>query len=873
MYKLADAFIEIGANWTKADQAIGQLKSGIAGKVGGAVNALKVQMGAAGAAITGGLGLMAKGAADFGKLMANVATLGVKDLDSLDEGVRNVATRYGIDLNEAAQVLYDTISAGIPEDSAILTLEKAAIGAQAGVGSLASAMDIGTSVMNAFGLKTGDTATDVASFEKIMGQAATAVKDGKTTFDQLSTSIGQVAPVMSQAGVSTDEFFAAVSALTATGQPTSSAMMALRQGVSNILKPTGEAKELAAELGLEFNATALESKGLAGFLQDVADKTGGSVDKMSVLFGSVEALGPMLALTGSQSESFAKTLESMGNAQQNVNEMAAAFRENNPAVEYAKAKAELQNMSIVLGRAVLPAMTALVMAIKPVIVGVASMVEAFPRLSAVGMGTVLALGFLLTGLSTLGFAATGLSGILTALGVSIGGLGAAATAAATGGAVAGAAGAGAAGAGAAGAGAAAAGGAGAAAAIGGGFAGLAAAMGTAALSAVAVAGALALVAPLVFEVTNRTQQLIQEKQNLAESNKKIEEMDKEYVRSLIMQGATLDAELMKTMDRDEKLKYLAERKHVARMQQIRDELEALKGRGVTAEEVDRAEMARLIANVDVATAAALAHKGISEERLREIGQLSGAEQERLIKSTLGIQEEAQVHEQQQQRITRVHREAQQSQMDQLLQNLSAMSASRETTLQGWEQREALFQKFVQAARDGDTEHAGQFWEQLATLQARGLAKNEEQFKAFAERIKAEAQAVEDAIAKALNPDQHGSPSLNELVQQGYRNSLRIVGDATKALKASFGGLNQYTQQSMLGAVQGQPSGLLGESAAASPAISVPVTITGNTFPVGDEQQGAEFVRKLADQVQERVVRGVQNAMRAQGQRAVLTAQQ
>lgn len=231
-----------------------------------------------GGAITAALGKAAYDAAGFGKLMANVATLGVDDLTKLDKGVREVATSFGLDLNDAAATLYDTISAGIPEDAAIMVMGAAAKGAQAGVGTLAQAMDLGTSALNAWNLKGKDANETTANMEKIMGQAATAIKQGKTTIADMAGAIGQVAPVMAAGNVKTEEFFAALAALTATGQPTSSAMAALRQVIAGVIKPTSEAAKLAKKLGIEFNIAAIKSKGFDGFLADIQEKTGGNVE-------------------------------------------------------------------------------------------------------------------------------------------------------------------------------------------------------------------------------------------------------------------------------------------------------------------------------------------------------------------------------------------------------------------------------------------------------------------------------------------------------------------------------------------------------------------------------------------------------------------
>ena len=91
-------------------------------------------------------------------------------------------------------------------------------------------------------------------------------------------------------------------------------MDGIRAAIATIIGPSEQAKKLAEQLGLQFNAAALQSKGLSGVLADVAEKTGGSAEKMNVLFGGVEALLPVLTLTGNGAQGFARDLEAMETA-------------------------------------------------------------------------------------------------------------------------------------------------------------------------------------------------------------------------------------------------------------------------------------------------------------------------------------------------------------------------------------------------------------------------------------------------------------------------------------------------------------------------------------------------------------------------------
>jgi len=227
-------------------------------------------------------------------------------MSDLSEEAKKQAGLFG-NLQAQPKAYYQIISAGAKSASdATNTLTSANKLAVGGVTDITTASDGLTSVLNAYGDKVeGATAVSDAMF--------VSMKAGKTTIAELSAGIGKVAPLASQAGVDFDELLSAVSALTKGGISTTESMTGLRAIMASVVKPTKDAENQAKALGIEFNSAGLESKGLAGFLEDVRIKTGGNTDAMAKLFGGVEALVPVLALTGGASISFSDTLEEMKN--------------------------------------------------------------------------------------------------------------------------------------------------------------------------------------------------------------------------------------------------------------------------------------------------------------------------------------------------------------------------------------------------------------------------------------------------------------------------------------------------------------------------------------------------------------------------------
>jgi len=139
-----------------------------------------------------------------------------------------------------------------------------------------------------------------------------AMKAGVTTIPELASALGAVLPYSQSLGVSFDETAAAVAALTKGGLTTSVATTGLRAALNSILAPSKQAKDLAKELGIEFNAAGLEAMGLEGFLAEVNRATGGSNVALQTLFGSTEATAVALGFAGAAGESFSKILVDMG---------------------------------------------------------------------------------------------------------------------------------------------------------------------------------------------------------------------------------------------------------------------------------------------------------------------------------------------------------------------------------------------------------------------------------------------------------------------------------------------------------------------------------------------------------------------------------
>ncbi len=292
-------------NAQKFSQSVQNVAAPIADATEKAIK-LELAIIAVGAAITT---FAIKAAGDFDSSFREITTLidePVESLADFRQAILDYARDSSAGLEEITSAVYSAISAGVDYTDSLDVVAKAEQLAIAGKASLKESIIALEGPLNAYGA----SAEEAGDFSDALFQA---VRDGITTLPELSNSLSRVTGLAANAGIEFGELLAAVSALTATGTPTAEAVTQIRAAISNIISPSQQAANFAAELGLEFNAAALETRGFAGVLQDAADATGGNIDELAKLFGSVQALGGVLTLTGVAAESFADALEGQAN--------------------------------------------------------------------------------------------------------------------------------------------------------------------------------------------------------------------------------------------------------------------------------------------------------------------------------------------------------------------------------------------------------------------------------------------------------------------------------------------------------------------------------------------------------------------------------
>ena len=278
---------------------------------------------------------------EFSKAMAEINSILPINAQLTDESrvaFIKFSDSFAGDPQTQAKAFYSIVSAGVKTTAKQLkVLEQANKAAVAGLVDINTAAFVLVSSVNAY-------AEASLTAEQASDTLFVAVREGQTDFGKLASSIGRVAPLAASAGLSFSELAGTIAFVTKSGVATAEAVTGLRAILTAIIKPSSEAATKAKELGLAFSSAAIEGEdGFLKFINNVRIATKGNVDDLSKLFGSVEALAPILQLTGNQFGEFQRILNATSDS---VGATEAAFKiiSKSAAFQFERLIQQLQNL-------------------------------------------------------------------------------------------------------------------------------------------------------------------------------------------------------------------------------------------------------------------------------------------------------------------------------------------------------------------------------------------------------------------------------------------------------------------------------------------------------------------------------------------------
>ena len=237
--------------------------------------------------------------------VGTIADLGKLSIQQLGDQITATSNSMGIAATDIAEATYQAISAGQDTANAVVFAGQAAKLAAAGFTSTTSAVDILTTALNAYGL-SADQADHVSDV------LLTTQNLGKTSVDELSSSMGRVIPLAAAYNVSVENLSSGLAVMTANGIATAEATT-YTKSMLNELGDTGSTvgKILQAETGKSFAQLNAEGKSLGDVLQILYDNVDGDSTAFAGLWSSVEAGTGALSLASGGADKFNGVLAQM----------------------------------------------------------------------------------------------------------------------------------------------------------------------------------------------------------------------------------------------------------------------------------------------------------------------------------------------------------------------------------------------------------------------------------------------------------------------------------------------------------------------------------------------------------------------------------
>lgn len=333
---------KIGQAQQKNSEAISKTKTQLAGTIG--------TIAALGTAIYAG---PVQKSMEFQTAMAKVGTIAdtnVVPLSQMQKEIINLSNALGVNASTVAEDVYNAISAGQKTSDAVAFVEKATMLAKGGFAETGQALDVLTTILNAYGMESSKT-------EEISNMLITTQNRGKVTVAELSSVMGKVIPTANANNVALEQLCAGYSIMTARGIAAAETTTYMNSMLNELGKSgTSADKALRQAAGKGLSELMAEGNSLAdvlNILQGEADKSGKTLADM---FGSAEAGKAALTLMANGVEGFndevSAMVDSTGAAQSAYEKMMDTTEE-----KIKKAKTALSNLGIVLGDTFLPYVT------------------------------------------------------------------------------------------------------------------------------------------------------------------------------------------------------------------------------------------------------------------------------------------------------------------------------------------------------------------------------------------------------------------------------------------------------------------------------------------------------------------------------------
>lgn len=247
-------------------------------------------------------------ASGFEDGMAKVSTIMDEtevSIEDMSTAIMNLSDQTGVSATDLTEHVYNAISAGQDTADAVAFVENATTLAKAGFADTGDALDVLTTIMNAYGLE----ASEVNNVSDMLIQTQNL---GKTTVAELATTMGTVIPTANSLNVGLDNLTASYTILTAQGISTSESTTYL----SAMLNELGDSGTTVGALlqektGKSFSELMEEGASLGDVLGIISEQAEADGIAFSEMWSSTSASKAGITLLADEVEGFNDRLVEM----------------------------------------------------------------------------------------------------------------------------------------------------------------------------------------------------------------------------------------------------------------------------------------------------------------------------------------------------------------------------------------------------------------------------------------------------------------------------------------------------------------------------------------------------------------------------------
>lgn len=302
---------------------------------------------AASAAIGAGIGASIKVGAEFEAEMSKVSAISGatgEELDQLSEKAKQMGADTKFGATEAAQAMEYMAMAGWKTADMLDGIEGIMNLAAASGEDLASTSDIVTDALTAFNM----TAEESTHFADVLAQAAV---NANTNVGMMGETFKYVAPVAGALGYSAEDTAVAIGLMANRSIKASQAGTSLRQIITRLIKPTGEAETAVDALGISVTNTDGSMKPLSQTISELREKfsklTEAEKAEYAAMLAGQEGMSALLAITESTDKQVEQLTESIENCDGAAKTIAETMNENlKGAMEEVSGAAETLRLEI-----------------------------------------------------------------------------------------------------------------------------------------------------------------------------------------------------------------------------------------------------------------------------------------------------------------------------------------------------------------------------------------------------------------------------------------------------------------------------------------------------------------------------------------------